>query len=427
MATDTTFELTPTTTIGLLKKQLVDRGITDVREIAGQMHRLRRMQEEANLFYSYDGYTEGGSSHAAVVSDGRRSRACTMWSINHYLGLNRHPRVIEAGQRALAEFGTGCGTSAMSGGLSSLHKQIETRIASLVGKDGVMLFSTGFTTNSGVISGLVSKRDLLLSDAENHASIVDGCRASRAQILPFAHNDVADLEDKLRRYRDQFENVFVLVESAYSMSGDLSPLREIVALKERYGFFLYVDEAHTFGFYGDRGAGYCHEQGVVKDVDFLMSTFSKATASMGGFVAMDAKYKTLLTWNARPYLFQACFTPADAAVILAALDEIEDNPEHARRLHENNALFRSLLVAAGFDLRQSRSPVVPVYVDDMQVLLKMTTELFEQGIFTIAVIYPAVGPTEGRLRFIVNATHTREEIEHTVGVLRDLRRKHAMK
>jgi glycine C-acetyltransferase len=422
----TTLDLTPTTTIGLLKKMLIDKGITDVRQIAEHMHRLKKMQEEAGLFYSYDGYTEQGSAHRAVVHDGRHQRECIMWSINHYLGLNRNERVIRAAQEALARFGSGCGTSAMSGGMSSLHKQIEQRIARLIGKDGVMLFPTGFTTNSGVIAGLVSKRDLLLSDAENHASIVDGCRASRAQILPFSHNDVADLEDKLSRYRDQFENVFVIVESAYSMSGDLAPLREIVALKKRYGFFLYVDEAHTFGFYGERGSGYCHELGVADDVDFIMSTFSKATASVGGFVAMDAKYKTLLTWNARPYLFQACFTPADAAAILAALDEIEGNPEHARRLHENNATFRTLLRSEGFDLRASKSPVVPVYIEDMDKLLKVTTGLFERGVFTIAVIFPAVGPTEGRLRFIVSAAHTKDEIEQTVATLRDVCREHGV-
>ena len=422
----TPLDLTPTMTIGLLKKMLIDRGITDVRQIAEHMHRLKTLQEEAGLFYSYDGYTEEGSAHHATVADGRHRRDCVMWSINHYLGLNRHPRVIRAAQEALERFGSGCGTSAMSGGLSSLHKQIEQRIARLVGKSGVMLFPTGFTTNAGVISGLVSKRDLLLSDAENHASIVDGCRASRAQILPFEHNSVADLEDKLKRYRGQFENVFVIVESAYSMSGDLSPLQEIVALKERYGFFLYVDEAHTFGFYGKNGAGYCHELGLADRVDFIMSTFSKATASVGGFVAMDAKYKTLLTWNARPYLFQACFTPADAAAILAALDEIEGNPEHARRLHENNAYFRRLLKDAGFDVRQSQSPVVPVYIEDMDRLLKVTTGIFERGVFTIAVIYPAVGPTEGRLRFIVSAAHTRDEIERTVATLRDVCREHGV-
>ena len=411
------FDLHSAMPMGMLKKLLAESGVTDAKLVADAMERLKRLQIDAGIFYSYDGFTEHGSSTHARISDGRQDRDCIMWSINHYLGLNRHPDVISAVQQEVGEYGTGCGTSAMSGGFCTLHKQLETRLAQFVGKERVLLFPTGFTANSGAIAGLASKRDLILSDAENHASIIEGCRSSRAQVLAFAHNDVKDLEKNLQRYRSEFENVFVVVESAYSMSGDLAPLREIAALKERYNFLFYVDEAHTFGFFGRGGRGYCDELGVTAQVDFIMSTLSKATASIGGFVATDSKYCTMLTWNARPYLFQACLSPGDAAAVLGALDVIEREPSIIANLHENNRYFRELLRREGFNLGKSQSPIVPVFIEDYEKLFKVTSELFEQGIFSVAVTYPAVGAKEGRLRFIVSAAHTREDIERTVKAL----------
>lgn len=416
----------PSMPMGMLKKQLAEAGITDVKVVSEMMENLKRLQISSGIFYSYDGYTSNGSATEVCISDGHMSNDCVMWSINHYLGLNRHPKVIAAAQGAVAEYGTGCGTSAMSGGFSTLHKKLETRLAKWVGKERALLFPTGFTANAGALEGLAGKHDLILSDAENHASIITGCRASRAEVVAFRHNDVSDLEKCLQRFSGEFENIFVVVESAYSMSGDLAPLKEIAALKKRYPFLLYVDEAHTFGFYGEGGRGYCHEQGVTEDVDFIMSTLSKATASVGGFVATDSKYCTMLTWNARPYLFQACFTPADAAAILAALDVIEKEPEIVARLHENNRRFRDALLREGFNLGQSKSPVVPVFIEDYEKLFRITGELFERGVFSVAVTYPAVGAKEGRLRFIVSAAHTQAAIDKTVTALREVCRKHGV-
>jgi glycine C-acetyltransferase len=201
------------------------------------------------------------------------------------------------------------------------------------------------------------------------------------------------------------------------MSGDLAPLAAIAALKKRHRFYLYVDEAHTFGFYGDGGRGYCQDTGVTAEVDFIMSTFSKATASIGGFVAAEARFCTLLQASATPYIFQACLTPPDAATILAALDEIAEHPEHARTLHENNRYMRERLTRAGFDLGSSRSPVIPVYVPDLEKLYRLCAQLYLDGIYSVPVVYPAVGHDEGRIRFIVNAAHTREQIERTVSAI----------
>jgi 8-amino-7-oxononanoate synthase len=411
-------EINTSMAIGYVMKKLVEEGTTDFDKIAGVLHELKGMQNREGLF-SYDRYTEKGSdAHATIITqfDGNK-KECVLWCLNHYLGLNRNPRVIAKTKAIVEEFGTGCGTSAMSGGMSSLHKRVETRIAGMLGKERAMLFPTGYSANLGAISALAGKNDLILFDHEAHASIIDGCRLSGKQWLAFHHNDVANLESKLKRLQGKYENILVVVESAYSMSGDLCPLREIVALKEQYRFYLYVDEAHSFGLYGEKGEGYCRQLGVADKVDFIMSTLSKATASIGGFVATREKYCTLMQFYANSYLFQACLSPADAGAILASLDEIESDAELLAGLHRKTAYFRGKLKAMGFDLGTSQSPIVPIYVPELKTLYAFGKALYEKGVFSVSVAYPAVKITEGRLRFIVNASHTMEQIDGTLEVL----------
>ena len=310
--------------------------------------------------------------------------------------------------------------------MSAIHKAVEHKIANLLGKERALLFPTGYTTNLGVISALPGKNDLLLFDREAHASMIDGVRLSGRKFASFQHNSVADLERKLKRYRDRYENIIVIVESAYSMSGDLAPLTEIVELKHRYHFHLYVDEAHTFGFYGDRGAGYCQQLGLTNEVDFIMSTLSKATASVGGFIACQEKYIPLLEWSANPFIFQACLPPGDAAAILASLDELAENPSLIATLHGKNAYMRQRLVTLGFDLGGSKSPIIPIFIEDAEQLLQFNKDLFEHGIFSVSVVYPAVKPKEGRIRLILNASHTYEQIDRTVEVLEHLGKQYGL-
>lgn len=426
MNDDVKIELNPSMHIGVLRRELQERKM-DVRRMASYLSALRKTQIDAGLFVSHDAFTEGGSSPEAVVLDevGHR-RKCVMWNYNHYLGLSRHPKVVAAAMEAVREFGTGCGTSSMVGGQAIIHRELERELASFLGTESALLFPTGFTANLGGIGSLVGPGDVIFSDAENHASIIEGCRISRAKVIAFEHNSIADLASKLREHRGQYKDALVVVESAYSMSGDLAPLAEIVALKEQHDFLFFVDEAHSFGFYGPQGRGRCHELGIAPKVDFLMSTMSKSLASVGGFIAMEERFRTLMTWTAKAYLFQATAPPADAAAALAALRELRENPEHAARLHANNEYFRSLLRREGFDLRESRSPIVPVYIPDHEAIGRVTTDIFQEGIFTVAILYPAVSPTGGRLRFNVNATHTREQIEFTVDVLSRVCRRHGV-
>jgi 7-keto-8-aminopelargonate synthetase-like enzyme len=417
-------ELNTSMVIGNVMRKLVEEGVTDFDEIANAMQKVKDLQNAEGL-YSNDRFTERGSDSQAVViteEDGTR-RDCILWCVNHYLGLNRNPRVIARSRDIIEKFGTGAGTSAMSGGMNSLHKEIERRINDMVGKERTMLFPTGYSANLGAISAIPGKNDLILFDHQSHASIIDGCKLSGKQWLAFKHNNVADLEAKLERMQAKYQNILVVVESAYSMSGDLAPLREICALKRKYKFYLYVDEAHSFGFYGEGGRGYCHEEGVTDDVDFIMSTLSKATASIGGFVATKKKYCTLMSWHANSYIFQACISPADAGAILASLDEIQGNPGLIKGLHEKTAYLRKHLLEAGFDLGTSRSPIIPIYVRDPKVLNAFGRSLYQDGVFSVTIGFPAVKLSEGRLRFITNASHTYPQIDKTLGILKENARK----
>jgi 8-amino-7-oxononanoate synthase len=417
-------QLSTSMSIRHLPKQLGEEGITDIDTVAEYLHRLKVMQNEENL-WSYDRYTESGNASSAFVFNEytQTKRSCILWCLNNYLGLNRHPEVIRHAQETVAKFGTGSGTPAMSGGMSSLHKEVQSTVASLLGKEKALMFSTGYTTNLGALSSLPGKKTLLLMDHESHASMFDGCRLSGKDWLAFRHNDMNNLEDKLKRNRDKYENIIVAVESAYSMSGDLCPIKDVVSLKKKYGFHIYVDEAHSFGFYGESGRGYCHEQGVSGDIDFLMATLSKAIPGIGGFIATQEKFCTFLQTQANPYIFQTCIPPTDAAVILASLKLIRENPGMAASLHEKNAYFRAKLRDLGFNLRNSKSPVIPIYISNLDTLFKCSRELYENGFFSVAVAYPAVKLSEGRLRFTLTSAHTYEQIDQTVSALADLDKK----
>ena len=399
--------------------------ISDIEERADIIQAFLEKDIQKGIGNAYDRYLEHGASTTAQVVTvyPKTSKECIMWTVNHYLSLNRNETVIEKAHQAMRLFGTGCGTSAVSCGMNALHKEIETRVARFVGKEQAVLFPTGFTANMGAISCLVGERDLILLDGECHSSIINGCKLTNAKKIVFKHNDLSDLEKKLKKYIGSFENVFVIVESAYSMSGDVSPLKEIVALKKTHQFYLYVDEAHTFGFYGDKGQGYCYEQGVTDDVDFIMSTLSKATASIGGFLASKRKYCALVRWTPT-YMFQACLTPQDAGVILACLDEIENHPEMIKELHEKNQYMRNLLKAKKFNLGQSQSPIIPIMIPSPMKLLMVVDDLCREGIYSTPILYPAVAKHEGRIRLILNLAHTKEQIDYTVDTLEKICKKH---
>lgn len=407
--------------IGKLVQSLKASEIKSIDKIARLINMGIAAQERDGIF-PYNRFMKSGSRVvSAVVSNNSTERKdCIVWSSNHYLGLNRHPDVIRYAVKILQENGTGCGTSAVSGGFSSVHKELERELASLCGKPEAVLFATGYTTNLGTISSLAGKGDLILIDRDSHASIIDGSIMSKADLRIFKHNDPSHLEKLLKSAQGKrYNNVFVITESVFSMTGEEAPLLDYCRLKEKYGFILYVDEAHSFGFYGNKGAGLCDRIGCSGKVDFFMSTLSKATASVGGFIGSEKHYCSYLRVNSNPYLFQACLTPADAAVSVAALRVIRNDDSIAERLWNNTHLFRRLLAENGFVVKGT-SPIVPLFVSDETKLSVLCKRLFENNIFTNWVSYPVVPRKKGRLRFLVTASHTEEQIDRTAFVLSKL-------
>lgn len=404
--------------VGLVRKTCADAGILGLRDIADAAHRLKARQTLLGL-WMYDHVTKHGSASEGLMRNRRdeSEQNCIIWSLNHYLGLNRHPDVIEATCEATRLFGTGCGTSAMAGGGSSLHTRLEWKLAEWTGKEDAIIFPTGYSANLGAISALArGKSTIVLFDRECHASIIDGIRLSGAPFRPFRHNDLDDLCRKLIDADGAYENVLVIVESIYSMSGDRAPLADICDLKKKTPFLLYVDEAHSFGLLPERT--YCNALGVTDQVDFIMTTLSKSVASIGGVVATSAAFRTLLQIEANPFVLQAASPPADIAATLAAMAVIEAEPDRIADLWHKTRIMRSRLREAGFDIGSGDSPIIPVYVRDSELLLLMGRDLLERGIFVTPIIYPAVKHSEVRFRFILNVSHTLDQIDFTVRELK---------
>lgn len=407
--------------IGLLKRQMYQQGQFNLSDISDGYICKQNQLEDDNKWY-YDATLIGGSNHSCEVTNNTKTQKMSIWSINHYLGLNRNIDIIESGIEALSKYGTGSGTSAMSGGHCELHKEIQNRFSEIFNKEETLLYPTGFTANLGAISGLMggsASHNLIIIDQECHASIIDGCKLSGAKFIRFKHNDVNDLRIKLERYKDKFTNIMVAIESVYSMSGDFAPMKEIVDVKNQYPFILFVDESHSFGLYGDNGFGLSHELGVLNDVDVIMTTLSKSCASIGGIVSTSSKYCSLLRWSTS-YIYQASIPPHNAIIVLESLKRIAEGKE-LDVLKEKVSYFRRMLLDGDFKIT-GHGAIVPVYIDDDKLKI-FERELFEKGIYTVAIQYPIVALGEARFRFIVNASHTYEEIDNLVEVLSDIRSK----
>ncbi|MCX5749806.1 MAG: aminotransferase class I/II-fold pyridoxal phosphate-dependent enzyme [Candidatus Saganbacteria bacterium] len=410
--------------VGKLIRSLKGKNVGELNKKAIITYLVISAQNNLGIF-PYNRYMKQGNKiYSKIISpDDKKEVDCIVWCSNHYLGLNKNQKIIDYAAEVLSSNGTGCGTSAVSGGFSEIHKKLEEDLANIEGKPESVLFSTGYTTNLGAISALADKNDLLIIDRESHASIIDAVTMSGADFRVFKHNDINYLEDILKKTdRNKYKNIFILTESVFSMSGDEAPLKEYIKLKKKHGFYLYVDEAHAFGFYGQKGAGLCEHLGCGDDTEFIMSTLSKATASIGGFVATEKYYCSYIRFNSNPYLFQASIPPVDAAVSIAALKLIREDKTLAKKLWENTKKFREMVKKSGFNVGNSKSPIVPVYVSDESKLSRLCKELFSNGIFTNWVSYPVVSKKQGRLRFVVTASHTNEHIEKTVQILTKLGR-----
>ena len=341
-----------------------------------------------------------------VTMDGRR---ILMLGSNSYLGLTNHPEIKEAVKAAVDKYGSGCAGSRFLNGTLDIHLELEEQLARLVRKPAVVLYSTGFQVNLGVISALVGRDDYILADKSDHASIVDGCLLSPGTMVRFPHNDTAALEGRLQKI-DLNTGKLIVVDGVFSMEGDIINLPEVCRLAEQYRAVVMVDDAHAIGVLGQGGAGTASHFGVTDRVHLIMGTFSKSLASLGGFIATDATTIEYLKHTSRALIFSASMSPANAAAALAALKIMGREPERIERLWRNTRMMREGLTRLGFDLGTSQTPILPVYCREMLVTLRMCRRLQEEGVFVNPVVPPAVPPNGALIRISLMATHTEQQI-----------------
>lgn len=339
-----------------------------------------------------------------------------MFGSNAYTGLTGEQRIIDAGKAALDTYGSGCAGSRFLNGTLDLHIQLEKELAEFVGKDESLCFSTGFSVNSGVIAVVVGRGDYIICDDRDHASIVDGRRLSFAKQLHYKHNDMEDLENILKTL--PYDAVkLIVVDGVFSMEGDLCNLPKIVELKHKYNCSIMVDEAHGLGVFGRDGRGVCDYFGLTNEVDLIMGTFSKSFASIGGFIASDADTINYIRHTCRTYIFSASNTPAATAAALEALHIIKEEPERIETLWRVTKYALRRFREEGFEIGDTASPIIPLYVHDTEKTFMATKLAFDAGVFINPVIPPACAPQDTLVRFALMATHTEEQVERGVQIL----------
>ena len=340
-----------------------------------------------------------------------------MFGSNAYTGLPSDPRIIAASHAALDKYGTGCAGSRFLNGTLDLHIKLEKEIAKYIGKEDVLGYSTGFSVNEGVLSVVVGRGDYIICDDRDHASIVDGRRLSFATQLHYKHNDMEDLERVLKNLPHEAIKLIV-VDGVFSMEGDLANLPKIVELKHKYNCSIMVDEAHGLGVFGKQGRGVCDYFGLTDEVDLIMGTFSKSMASIGGFIAGDKDTINYLRHTCRTYIFSASNTPAATAAALEALHIIQKEPERIEKLWNVTRYALRRFKEEGFEIGETESPIIPLYVHDVDKTFLATAKAFEYGVFINPVIPPACAPQDTLVRFALMATHTEEQVERGVQILK---------
>ncbi len=348
-----------------------------------------------------------------VIVQGKKS---LMFGSNSYLGLTTHPKVKEAAKQAIDKYGTSSAGSRFLNGTLDIHNELEERIAKFVGKEAAITFSTGFQVNVGVIPALVEKGDHIIIDRLNHASIIEGARLSQANTVIYRHNDMANLEQKLRLIgTDKFK--LIVVDGIFSMEGDIVKLPEIVALAEKYNANVMTDCAHAIGVLGSKGQGTPAHFGLTDKVDLIGGTFSKSLASLGGFIAGDKQTINYIKHHSRSLIFSASITPAAVASTLAALDIIENEDEHIKNLWDNTNYMLNVVRQMGFNTGDGETPIIPIYVGDDYKTAQFTKKLLDEGIFVNPVFTPAVQPGDTLIRLAIMATHSKEQLDYAADKL----------
>ena len=349
---------------------------------------------------------EGEQSHQSTFDH----RQVVNLSSNNYLGLTTHPRLREKALDAVRQLGVGSGSVRSIAGTMDIHMELERRLAAFKRTEAVVVFQSGFAANAGTVAAVLSKEDVVISDELNHASIIDGARLSRATIKVFPHKDV-DAARKVLKDLPAAQRKLLITDGVFSMDGDLGALPDLCALAEEYGCIMMVDDAHASGVFGTNGRGTIDHFGMHGRVDIQVGTLSKAIGALGGYVAGSKSLIEFLYHRARPFLFSTSHPPAVAAACIAALDVLEQEPQIIERLWENTRFFKAGLKALGFNTGLSESPITPVIAGDGALAMKLSDRLFEEGVFAQGIAFPTVARDKARVRTIVTATHTKEELQ----------------
>ncbi len=383
-----------------------------MRDLFEKCYAFNRDQEAIELgFYPYfKAIQELKGTHVTVAG-----KDMIMVGSNNYLGLTTHPKVKQAALDALVKFGTSCSGSRFLNGTLELHEQLEQSLADFVGKQAVQVFTTGFLTNQGVIAPLIGRSDTIIVDRLVHASILEGVRLAFGKVRRFRHNDIDSLRKNLQASSES-GGILVIVDGVYSMEGDIAPLPEIVAVCKEYGARIMVDDAHGIGVLGPNGGGVLEHFGLTDQVDLVMGTFSKSLASLGGFIAGDAKVINYIKHHSRALIFSAAMPPSAVAAVQAAVDVIRSEPEIRENLWSNTRFLMDKIVGFGFDTGPTETPIVPMIVGDDARAVMFWRLLFDEGLFTNCVISPGVPPGSQRIRMCLMATHTIEDLERVAEI-----------
>ena len=376
--------------------------------LAAELQTLR----EQGLFRSLrilDGRQEATSSF-----DGRR---VVNLSSNNYLGLTTHPELVKHALKATEDFGVGSGSVRSIAGTMAIHMELERRLAAFKKTEAVVVFQSGFAANAGTVAATLTKDDVIISDELNHASIIDGCRLSKAGIKIFPHKD-AGAARKILQDLPSSQRKLLITDGVFSMDGDLGSIPDLCALAEEFGCIMMVDDAHASGVFGKQGRGTIDHFGVHGRVDIQVGTLSKAIGALGGYVAGSRTLIEYLYHRARPFLFSTSHPPAVAAACLAALDILENEPGIIERLWDNTRFFKSGLQSLGFNTGLSQSPITPVIAGDGSLAMKLSDRLFAEGVFAQGIAFPTVARDKARVRTIVTASHTREELQFALDAFR---------
>ncbi len=378
-------------------------------DLFDKCHRFTKAKEliQANM-YPYFRVIESAQDPEVII-DGKKM---IMVGSNNYLGLTNHPQVKEAAIAAIKKYGTGCAGSRFLNGTLDSHVQLEEKLARFIRKEAALVFSTGFQVNLGVISALAGKDDILIIDKMDHASIIDGCRLSYADVVKFRHNDMADLERILKENKSRKK--LIVVDGVFSMEGDIVNLPEVVALAQKYQARIMVDDAHGIGVLGKTGRGTAEHFGLEKEVDLIMGTYSKSLASIGGFIAGDEPIVHFIKHFARALIFSASPPPASVAAVDAALDIIDNEPERLTRLWAITQKMQDGFRAIGFETGPSETPIIPILVGDDLKAFTMAMMLQQEGVFANVAVSPAVATGKALIRTSYMATHTDEQLDRVL-------------